>query len=165
MVRFITYAIKMMKRYNARRENKKFELIHYLQDPTEKLDKIMAADNIGIIVPFLYNETVVEIQKKIDSLLEKKPDLQIFVLSIFASMGVMTTLTREKENIYVVNILCIVDMNNLLTLLQQNCKFKFFDFVGNEDFIKLLVESGQKELSRKTGILNKNAPQAESLAV
>jgi len=165
MVRFITYAIKMMKRYNARRESKRFELIHYLQDPNENLEKILTSDNIGIIVPFLYNETVVEIQKKVDLLLEKKPELQIFVLSIFASMDVMTSLTRGKENIYVVNILCIVDMKNLLDLLQQNCKFKFFDFVGNEDFIKLLVESGQKELSRKTGISNKNAPQADSLAV
>ncbi len=156
----------MMKRYNPNREAKKFELIHYLQDPTENIEKIVAADNVGIIVPFLYNETVAEVQKKVEQLLAKKPTLQIYVLSIFASMDVMTTLTRTKRNIYVVNILCIVDMKNLLDLLQQNCKFKFFDFVGNEDFIKLLVESGHKELTRKTGILTaKSATPTESLPV
>ena len=64
----------MMKRYNPRREAKKFELIHYLQDPKENMEKILAADNLGIIVPFLYNETVAEVQKKIDQLLTKKPN-------------------------------------------------------------------------------------------
>jgi len=166
MVRFITYAIKMMKRYNTRRQAKKFELIHYLQDPDVNIEKILAADNVGIIVPFLYNETVAEVQKKIHHLLTKKPSLQIYVLSIFASMDVMTTLTRERVNTNVVNILCIVDMKSLLNLLQQNCKFKLFDFVGNEDFIKILVESGHKELTRKTGIrASKNTAQTESLPV
>lgn len=151
MVRFITYGIKMMKRYRPQKFIKESKVLYYLKDIKEITDNIENIDVLGIIVPFLYSETIPEVQKKIDDLLEIKGDLQIFVISIFASMDVMTKLTVYKDNIYVINILCIVDMTSLLKMLQDNCKLKNFDFCGNSDFIKLLEESSNKELARKDG--------------
>jgi len=151
MVRLITYGVKMMKRYNTHKssENKEYEVLYYQQDPDVLDSKIKNIDVAGIIIPFLYDETAIEIQEQIDKLFSKKPNLKIFVLSIFASIDIMTKLTMEQKDIYVINILCIVNMKSLLQMLQKNCKVMNFDFTGNKDFKNLIVESSKKEISRK----------------
>ncbi len=151
MIRLLTYGVKMMKRYNSHKSKKKeYDALYFREDPIVLDQKIKTLDVVGIIIPFLYDETAIEIEKQINTLLEKNSNVQIFVISIFASIDVMTRLTMSYNNIYVINILCIVKMKSLLAMLQENCKAKPFDFTGNQDFIDLILESSKKELARKS---------------
>lgn len=152
MIRFLNYAVKMMKKYVPKKhakEHKQLATIYYLKPLSQIEDGLEKINAVGIIVPFLYDQTLDEVHKKIDRLLELKKDLKIFVLSIFATMNIMTKLTIHRDNIYMINVLCIVDMQSLLNMLQENCKVKDFDFVTNGDFINLVEEASRKEISRK----------------
>lgn len=153
MIRFLNYAVKMMKKYIPQKKaHKQLITIYYLNALSEIEQNIENISGVGIIVPFLYDETLEEVQNKIDRLVELKKDLKIFVLSIFATMNIMTKLTIARDNIYMINVLCIVDMKSLLKMLQDNCKVKDFDFVTNGDFINLVEEASRKEITRKDTI-------------
>ena len=149
MVRLLTYGVKIMKRYDAHKQAKTYRMLYYLKGTEEIEKEIGEVDSVGIIVPFLHDDVIEDIQKKIDTLLSKKESIQLFVISMLGTMNAMTKMTMYKDNIYMINILCIVNMNFLLKTLQENCKVPDFDFVANKDFIDVIEDISIKEINKK----------------
>lgn len=147
-MRFLTYAVKMMKRYNVNTPGNAYGIVHINSETHDEINE--SAEVLSLIVPFLYDKTEKEVTDKINAVLSKYPNIKkVFVLAIFSNIHSMTALVKSNPKIYIVNIMCIVDMEVLLKLLTSNCKVKDFDFVKNEEVIELLMSTTKRELARK----------------
>ena len=156
MMRLLHPAIKLMTE-NEACKSKPCKMKYFMDIlPTEDqcLDQTKVA---GIIVPFLYNDTLESVEQQIDKLLTKKPKLTIFVISIFADISTIGSLSKWKKNIYLVNILCIVNMRGLLERLKGNCEREDFDFLKDEVFVQLIIDTSRNEILNEEKKLHKKS--------
>jgi hypothetical protein len=160
MLRFCTYAIKLMKRFNKELLPGQYDIRHianteieYKQESDSEDEEIESVKHntqevLALIVPFLSEENLHEVKEVLASQTEKVKRKFTYVVSIFAEVETLTTLSMEFKNINIVNILCIVKMSTLLLSLANNCRSKY-DFVGNEELVGAMIELSGKEVRRK----------------
>jgi len=148
MIRFLNYGIKMMLQ-NVLKKASGCKMV-YFQDVVHEDIKNLAPNNaVGVIVPFLYEETLTKVHEKVEKLLEKEPTLKIYVISIFADLSTVAHLCKWKEDIHLVNILCIVHMKALLTRLRDNCEKEEFDFLYDKVLVQLMLDTSKTELLKE----------------
>ena len=149
MVKFLGYGIALMRASYSFIKPKEIRILHYLEIANEKRKNVEECKSVGIIAPFLHKGTLVSLQEKIDSLLEKKSGTKVFVMSIFADLETIANLCRWKKNIYLVNILYIVNMKALFASLEENCETKKFDFCSDKVLVQLMLDTSYTELLKE----------------
>lgn len=148
MVRYLGYALTLMRSSN-RVNMKETKIVYYLDVVEENQKSLDECKSIGVIVPFLHKDTLASLQKKITSLVERRSGVKIFVVSIFADLETIANLCRWKKNIYLVNIIYIVNVKALLTSLEENCEIKNYDYKSDKALVQLMLDTSHTELIKE----------------
>ena len=143
--RFVTYDVKIMLRHNKDKINN-FAVIHYSMDLPKNIDA--SSDIVAIIVPILDSNSDKEVRSKIETLCDSYENLNIYVFAIFAEMDTMVDLTQWKQNICVINNLCLLDLKSLLKILTDNCRTKYFDFNKSPFIVDEVVSVCKREIKK-----------------
>ncbi len=134
MKRFVSYDVKMMLRH-YKESPRKYEIIHYDSDVAKSIKKLKGGEIVTIIVPILDAHSDKEVRAKIDQLCSAKKDLEIFVFAMFSEMKTMVELTEFKNNIHVINNVCLTDLKALVKILNDNCRTKYYEFNDNPHLV------------------------------
>ena len=145
MKRFVTYDIKMMLRH-YKETPKKYQVVHYDADMTKSISKLKGGDIVAIIVPILDAHSDKDVRAKIEQLCSSVKDLEIFVFAVFAEMKTLVDLTEFKDNIHVINNVCLTDLKLLVKILNENCRTKYFEFNNNPHLVDELDELCKTEV-------------------
>jgi len=139
MKRFVTYDIKMMLRH-YKETPKKYSIMHYDSDVTKPISKLKGGEIVAIIVPILDANSDKDVRTKIENLCSAVKDLEIFVFAVFAEMKALVELTEFRDNIHVINNICLTDLKALVKVLNENCRTKYFEFNNNPHLVDELDE-------------------------
>lgn len=149
MIRFLTYGIRLMAAQKISKKLRNYRVTYYLDGVAEKAGNPDKEEVVGVIVPFLYDGTLADVQNRVKSLLEKKQDAPIFVISIFADLDSMASLSKWKEHIYLINIMCVVNMRTLFASLEEHCEAEAFVISNNSVLTQLMVDTSYTELLKE----------------
>jgi len=130
MKRFVSYDVKMMLRH-YKESLRRYEIIHYDSDVAESIKRLKGGEIVTIIVPILDAHSDKEVRVKIENLCSAKKDLEIFVFAMFSEMNTMVELTEFKDNIHVINNVCLTDLKSLMKILNDNCRTRYYEFNNN----------------------------------
>jgi len=145
--RFVTYGVKILLRHN-KEKIKNISFIHYSMDLPKNTNENASSDIIAIIVPILDATSDKEVRSKIETLCAKNENVSIYVLAIFAEMDTMVELTQWKQNICIINNLCLLDLKSLLKILKDNCRTIYFDFNKSPFIVDEMISVCKREMEK-----------------
>ncbi len=145
-MRYQAYGIKILRRSNNTFDIDQF-VITVFKDPKERnIGNFTKMKVYGVVIHFLFDDEIPKIQEHVEAMLAINPKLKIYVIALFATIEAMTALTRWSPNLYVINILCVVNMQLLLNRLHNNRKDQQFKMDEDPDVINGLLVAIDKLL-------------------
>ena len=117
-------------------------------DEIIKDNDIEGKDIICILVIFHYEKTNAMVMNKIQQLKEKKPELKFYVLTAFSNIKNLTDLNTQFADVKIINSLCIVNFEELITVLKSNCLSSSIDITDESFYHKKFMKLGQKYIQK-----------------
>ena len=125
-------------------------------DEIIKDNDIEGKDIICILVIFHYEKTNAIVMHKIEQLKQKKPELKFYVLTAFSNIKNLTDLNTQFADVKIINSLCIVNFEELITVLKSNCLTSSIDITDESFYHTKFMKLGQKYIQK---LVNQKQPK------
>ncbi len=146
LVRFAMYDVKIMLRQHDDMK-RKYSVIHYAMDlPANTHNDV---DVVAIVVPILSAKSEKEVKSKIEILKADNKNVEIYIFAIFSEMEIMTDIHKFRDDLVILNNVCLKELVSLTDLLQDNCRTRYLNFNKDSFLVDEILSVCKKEIQKR----------------